>query len=215
MFGQFENVAKIEHLLSFDVCVLKEEEYLTFNPIQAAISAKENFISEAMLQVDENKYKKIFIRSGNIENNKLLLFSDLSFELENLALYSKIGNLENKINELENNNREFSILKERAESNSIRVSLINKISTSIRDTFDVDEIVSTAISEISLTLGLSKGIFADFDKASDNFISRKLWQNNKKEENFSKALIEAEIIPIKRACQSHNTLFFISQDAPK
>jgi len=156
------NLISIEQRFSFDVCVLDEDNILKFSPIFAAIESRELFKAETLFQSGENHYKKLIIRSFNLDNFKIILLSDFSDEVENIELKKQNLLITETVTRLEKDNKDYASLKERAESQAIRTGLIHRISTSIRDTLDIEEIIKTALSEISRSLSIYRGYYADY-----------------------------------------------------
>lgn len=171
----------IEHLFNFDLCALKEEDIIKYNPLSAAIITKENFKAECLCQMSQNQYKKLLIKSIKLKNSTAIFISNLSEEAENIQLKTELKELSYQISKLKKDNIEFSKLKERAESQAIRVGLINRISISIRDSLNINEIIKTAIDELSKTLGVYRGGFALFDSENDTFWIKQEWNLSKKE----------------------------------
>ncbi|MFH0702240.1 MAG: ATP-binding protein [bacterium] len=187
LLGSIDTITKIEHQFSFlDVCILKEQDIIGYNPINAAINSAERFKAEALLQIAQDHYKTLIIRSFNIKNNKIIIFSDLSEEIENINLKKYYTDCTKQINKLQQDNEEFSKLKELAETQSIRTGLINRISNSIRNTLNIDKIIKTAVNEISETLGVYKGLFASLDKNTNKLIIKQEWHTN----NFESSVKE-------------------------
>jgi len=208
-----DNISSIEHCFSFDVCILNEDDIVLHNPILEAVNAKEKFKTESLYQISQDQFKKIIIRSYSIEDHKVLIFSDLSVQIENDELKESQDKYTNKIAELEKDNKEYSTLRERAESQAIRVGLINRISTSIRDTLDTEEIIKTTINEISQTLGVYKGIFAKYDKNTDKLTIKQEWHINNQAQSEKKEL-EIDTY-IKTSILNHTSQISINTSSPE
>ncbi|MDD3014464.1 MAG: ATP-binding protein [Candidatus Gastranaerophilales bacterium] len=176
ILDQICNLTSIKQRFSFDVCVLDENNILKYSPLYAAIESKEFFKAESTFQSGENHYKKIIIRSFNLDTIKIILLSDFSSEVENVEFRKQIFLIEERINQLEKDNKDYASLKERAESQAIRIGLIHRISTSIRDTLDIEEIIKTALSEISKSLGIYRGYYADY--SDEKLIIKYDWQQD-------------------------------------
>ncbi|MEI8377589.1 MAG: hypothetical protein WCF95_03535, partial [bacterium] len=43
--GDISNLSQIDHYFSFDICVIKEDEILSYSPLKAATSSCENFFA--------------------------------------------------------------------------------------------------------------------------------------------------------------------------
>ena len=175
--GDIKNLCEIEHQFGFDLCILKEEDIIKYNPLCAALTSKENFKTEASFQISQNQYKSLVLKSFTFGGNKAILLSDLSYEIENKELKEQNSEYRETINNLEEANKEHSILKEKAEAQAIRTGLINRIAGSIRDTLDIDDIIKTAINEISKALVIKKGVFVNID--NNKYTVGHVWDNNR------------------------------------
>jgi len=168
------NLTAIGQRFNFDVCVLNEDDILKYSPVYAAIESKELFKAEALYQIGENSYKRVLIRSFNSKTSKVVLLYDYTSDIENTDLRKQILASTDKVNQLLKDNKDYANLKERAESQAIRTGLIHRISTSIRDTLDIEEIIKTALSEISASLGIYRGYYADF--ADEKLVIKYDWR---------------------------------------
>jgi len=139
---------EIEHLFSFDVCILEKENILDYSPISEALSSKIPFRAEILLQTGENDFRKFNLRSLKIEENTLVILSDLPIDG-----YAK------RVAGLERENADFLLVKERAKNLAIRTGLINRISNSIRESINLEEIINIITNEVISTLGLAGGHF--------------------------------------------------------
>ena len=157
LVGDIKNLCDIEHQFGFDLCILKEEDIIKYNPLSAALTVHENFKTEASFQISQNQYKRLILKSFTYKGIKAILLSDMSYEIENKELKEQNIEYRENINNLEEVNKENSILKEKAEAQAIRTGLINRIAGSIRDTLDIDDIIKTAINEISRALIIKRG----------------------------------------------------------
>ena len=173
------DIKKIENYFSFDVCVLNDSDITGYNPLSAAFESVEPFRAEALYQVGIDKYKLLMLRSFSLEGFKVIILSDITAIKENKELKNLLEESEHKIIELENNNKEYFTLKERAESQAIRVGLINRISTSIRDSLNISEITRISINELSRTLGVQMGILASYDKEKNHFTAIQEYRQKK------------------------------------
>lgn len=167
--GNVQNISEIEHRFNFDVCVLNEDQLVTYNPLTELTLSNEKFKAEVQYQINREQYKNLIIKSEKLNKNIVIFISDISAEIENIELKRQQSLQIQQIEELEKINREYSALRERAESQAIRVSLINRISTAIRDTLDINDITETAVNEISKTLGVYRGLFASYDREKQIF----------------------------------------------
>lgn len=156
-FGNVSGLPEIEHLFSFDVCILDKKNILNYTPLSEAMLPGGAFWAEVLVQTGEDKFKKFNLRSLKNSENTIIIMSDAVAD-EN----------EKRIEELEKENRDFLKVKERAENLAIRTSLINRISNSIRESLNIEEIIKIIINEITATLALDKGYFAYIDEIKED-----------------------------------------------
>ena len=175
LFGDIKKIEEIEHFFSFNVCILDREKFFDYNPIREVINSNILFRAETLFQIDNNLYKNLNMRSFSVQNSKIIILSDFTEKIQNTSLKNRIKENEKMIEKLEKENKEFSELKEKAQTLAIRTGLINKISNKIRDGFDIDEIIQTAVEEISKTLDLSQGFYAAVLNGQKDLIVKHAW----------------------------------------
>lgn len=179
LFGNIKNITEIEHFFSFNVCILDREKFFDYNPIQEAMNSRLFYRSETLFQIENNLYKNLNIRSFAVENFKIIIFSDITEKIKNDSLTELAGKNEILIEKLEKENKEVCELKEKAQTLAIRTGLINTVSNKIRNGFDIEEIISTAIEEISMTLGLSRSYYAQISKSNNELLTKHFWTQYK------------------------------------
>jgi len=179
LFGNIKKIKEIEHFFSFNVCILDRKKFLDYNPIHEITNFNTLFRAETLFQIDSNSYRNLNIRSFSIDNKKIIILSDVTEKIQNTSLKTIIEENKKTIERLEKENKEFSQLKEKAQTLAIRTGLINKISNKIRDGFDIEEIIQTAVEEISKTLEISQGFYAEVLNGQKELIIKHLWENEK------------------------------------
>lgn len=178
LFGDIKKIKEIEHFFSFNVCILDREKFFDYNPIQEIVNFNALFRAETLFQVDSNSYRNLNIRSFSLQNKKIIILSDITEKIQNTSLKNLIEENEKIIKNLQKENKEFSELKEKAQTLAIRTGLINKISNKIRDSFDIEEIIQTAVEEISKTLGVSQGFYAE-NNLNKELVIKQVWLGEK------------------------------------
>ena len=163
LLGKPASVAEIEHLITFDAYALDRENRLNFNPLQEAVLTKEKMYCEVVLQLAEDEYRNFHLRSFKNKTYTVILMAEI---FEQKAYQEKIL-------ELEGQNRDYLQLQEEARKLAVRTGLTNRISNSIRQSLELDKIIEIALSEISTTLGLDKSYFAFYD--GENFSLKNSW----------------------------------------
>jgi len=184
LFGDIKTIKEIEHFFSFNVCILDREKFFDYNPIDEILIFNTLFRAEILFQIDSNSYRNLNVRSFGVNNKKIIIFSDVTEKIQNTALKNLIEENKKTIEKLEKENKEFSELKEKAQTLAIRTGLINKISNKIRDGFDIEEIIQTAVEEISKTLDISQGFYAEVLDGHKELSIKHEWKI--KNENYQK-----------------------------
>lgn len=170
LFGKFTTIQQIEHKLLFEAYAINEDMVVEYNPIFEVATNPTSLLSiEATVQLSASEYKKYKIISENNGDFKTVLFVPVVEEDKIQQLEERINNLNLDISILESDRSKFSKLKEKAEAQAIRAALISRISSSIRDSLNIAEILQTALSEITGTLGLKISAYAAYNEESSNF----------------------------------------------
>ncbi len=89
-------------------------------------------------------------------------------------------------------------MKEKAQTLAIRTGLINTVSNKIRESFDINEIIQTTVDEISKTLGVSHGFYAEISNCSEPFIKHIWIEENEKIKDLHKNFPPREMIYLKK-----------------
>lgn len=148
-WGNISNLSQLEHYFSFDICIIKDDEILTYTPLKAATVCKENFLAAVSYEEERHVFRSATLKSFSINQKKLLLISFDDLELKE----ARIVELEKEVNKLKLVVGENKMLKQKAETQSVKTALINRVSSIIRESFDLGEIIQKAISETIKTLG--------------------------------------------------------------
>lgn len=149
ILGEVKSLESIAHQFSFDICILNEENYLVYNPISAALLSKENFYAQCVLQINQNKFINVSLSKIKIDNCSLLLINN---ENGSAALQLEIETLQEQL-------LKYSLMARTSEEQALRLALVNKISSLIKDSLDLKEIINVAIDETSKVLNINKSLF--------------------------------------------------------
>lgn len=160
--GNISNLSELEHYFSFDICIIKEDEILTYTPLKAALSCEGNFLAAVSFEEQRYVFRSAILRTFPLNGKKLFLISFNDFEAKD----ARFVELQREVNNLRKVIDENKLLKQKAENQSVKTALINRVSSIVRESFNLSEIVEKSLCEISKTLG-AEGI-AYFKH--DNFI---------------------------------------------
>lgn len=159
-FKDFVNLHKFSHQLNFDICTLDGDDMEMYSPIYQAISSVQNFFACITYQ---NQQKEIFYYNITaIKRNRyvVIIFSDVSAQNKIDSLEREYNVLSDKYKRLQDENKNFIKIKQKAQAQAIKMVLINKISNIIRESIDISKITNSALKELSDMFGAFKIYYA-------------------------------------------------------
>lgn len=182
-FKDFTNIRKLSHNTSFDICPLASDNIEVYSPIYHAVNAKENFFAHISYQSNLNRvfyYDLTAIKKGNYT---IIFFTDVSAQNKLDDIYKKNEKLKEKYNTLLEENEDLQKIKQKAQSQAIRIALINKVSNIIRESIDISQILQSTLKELSIMFGAYKAYYASAN--GNNFAIQEVY-GNKKQKNIKK-----------------------------
>ena len=153
----FDALKKLNYKFYCDICLLETSELMSYSPIIAAIKATTDFTTYALYQLEERKFLYYIIKSFTFKKYKVVYFYDVTKELELEKLRK-----ENEVLKIQN--LEFSNTNSKAQNQALKMALLNRISTSIRETLDTKSLIRTALKELSMIFGAHKVYYASETK---------------------------------------------------
>ncbi|MCQ2789032.1 MAG: ATP-binding protein [bacterium] len=158
-FGKFSSFENFCHLLSFDTCVLESGNIEMYSPIYQAAKSPHNFFSCATFQTSE---KKLYFNITSIKkkNYTIITLDDTTAQHELNLLQKEYEKISNKVEELSNNNQNLIKVQQEAQTQALKMALINKISTSMRESIALSKIISSTIQQLSNMFGATKIYYA-------------------------------------------------------
>ncbi|MBE7705663.1 MAG: GHKL domain-containing protein [Cyanobacteria bacterium SIG30] len=160
IFGKLEEsdykdkLKKIEYKFYFDVCVLQSENITTYTPISNALKSEYNWGCYCVYQKNEKEFLNFTIKSINLKNWKIIYFHDITQE-------TKAKSLEEENQKLKIQNQEFANTNTKAQSQAVKMALLNRIINTIRKSIDTKSLIETTLSELSIIFGAKKVYFLD------------------------------------------------------
>ncbi len=152
---------KLNYKFYSESCLLESSELMSYSPVIAAIKANTDFTTYALYQLQERNYLYYIIKSFTFKKYKVVYFYDVTKELELEKLRK-----ENEVLKIQN--LEFSNTNSKAQNQAVKMALLNRISTSIRETLDAKSLIRTALKELSMIFGAHKVYYAA--EAKEKFI---------------------------------------------
>lgn len=159
-FTGFVNLQKFSHQLNFEVCTLDGENLDMYSPIYQAINSPQNFFAYVSYH---NINKELFYFNVNTikrNNYVVIIFNDVSAQNKIAILDKEYNLLLDKYKKLQDENKNFVKIKQKAQAQAIKMVLINKMSNIIRESVDISKITNSALKELSNMFGAFKIYYA-------------------------------------------------------
>lgn len=181
-FKGFINLKKFSHNTNFNICPLNSENLENYSPIWHALNSKEDFFACVSYQENSGQiyyYDLTVLKKGNYS---ILFFSDVSAKNLLEAEKKKNEKLQNECEQLKEENEDLQNIKQKAQSQAIRIALINKVSNTIRESMDISKILQSALVELASMFGAFKAYYASSDgnkfKVEEIYGAKRLSKND-------------------------------------
>ena len=162
-FKDFTNIKKLSHHSSFDICPLNSENIEIYSPIYHAVISKEDFFARISYQSELNRIFYYDLQAIKKGNYTIIFFTDVSAQNKLEGVYEENEKLKEKISELVEENDDLQKIKQKAQSQAIRIALINKVSNNIRESIDISQILQSALKELAIMFSAYKAYYAKAD----------------------------------------------------
>lgn len=162
-FKDFTNIKKLSHHSSFDICPLNSENIEIYSPIYHAVVSKEDFFARISYQSELNRIFYYDLQAIKKGNYTIIFFTDVSAQNKLEGVYEENKKLKEKISELVEENDDLQKIKQKAQSQAIRIALINKVSNNIRESIDISQILQSALKELAIMFSAYKAYYAKAD----------------------------------------------------
>ena len=165
-FKDFTNLKKLSHHSSFDICPLNSENIEIYSPIYHAVISKEDFFARISYQSELNRIYYYDLQAIKKGSYTIIFFTDVSAQNKLEDVYAENKRLREKISELNEENDDLQKVKQKAQSQAIRIALINKVSNNIRESIDISQILQSALKELAIMFSAYKAYYAKADGPS-------------------------------------------------
>lgn len=159
-FKDFTNIKKLSHHSSFNICPLNSENIEIYSPIYHAVISKEDFFARISYQTELNRIYYYDLQAIKKGNYTIIFFTDVSAQNKLEDVYEENKKLTEKINNLVEENEDLQKIKQKAQSQAIRIALINKVSNNIRESIDISQILQSALKELAIMFSAYKAYYA-------------------------------------------------------
>lgn len=198
-FKDFSSLQKFSHQLNFEICTLDGENMDLFSPIHQAAVSPQNFFAHVTYMVSSKEILHFNITAIKRSRYVVIIFSDVSAQNKLQSLDMQYQKLLDEHKTLQQENKNFVKIKQKAQAQAIKMVIINKISNIIRESIDSSKIITSALKELSTMFGAFKIYYASnqdkFFKIEEINKEYKCETENiiKFDETIKKAILNKEI----------------------
>ena len=164
IFPDFIDLEKFSHKLNYNVCALVSNDVEVHSPILQALKSKEDFSAHVLYQSSGNDYFYYDLISTKKGNYTTLVFTDVTAKISLEKSVIRNQALQKRITLLEVDNKNLSKVKQQAQSQAMKLLLLNNISNIIRGSVDTSKILTSAIDELSNLFGAFRAYYAVYSK---------------------------------------------------
>ena len=162
-FGKTIDIKRFAHSFNFDICLLDTENIEMISPIFQAVNATENFTTNAAFRSENSEIFYYELSTIKKQNYTILFFNNISAQIQLAESQEKVKNLEKACQNLEEENESLSKIKSDAQSQAIKIALINKVSNIFSESLDLPKILNSALNELLTIFGAFRVYYAEFE----------------------------------------------------
>ena len=174
IFPDFQNIKKFSHKLNYNVCALVSNDVSVHSPILQATASREDFSAHVTYQTSNNDYFYYDMNTTKKSNYTIIFFTDVTAKIALENCMQRTQNFQKKIALLEGENKTLSKVKLQAQSQAMKLLLLNNISNIIRESIDTSVILISALKELSQMFGAFRAYYASSDDENHFVITESL-----------------------------------------
>ena len=170
IFSDYENIKKFSHKLDYEVYPLdykdnplESNDMTALSPILQAFKSKEDFSAYVTYRAyNNNTINRLYFNMNSTKKGKytVIFLTDVT-SLEKLKEIEKQNiNYKNRIEKLEEDNKFMSKIQLQAQSQAVKLLLLNKISNMIRKSINPSIILRSALNELVEMFGAFRAYYA-------------------------------------------------------
>ena len=166
VFPDFKSLEKFSHKLNYNVCALVSNDVTVHSPILQAINSPEDFSAHVLYQTANNDYFYYDMNATKKGRFNIIFFTDVTAKVNLENLIQRNQNFQKKIDILEEDNKNLSKIKLQAQSQAMKLLLLNNVSNIIRESIDTSIILKSALDELAQMFGAFRAYYASKDESS-------------------------------------------------
>ena len=168
-FPDFTTLKKFSHKLSWDICPVDTSEWEQHSPIVQAIRSKENFVTRIAYQDKTDDFRYYDLTSAKRGKYSILFFIDVTSDIKYNKLFDEKKSLDVKYQMLVEDINSLESIKKKAQSQALKMGLINRVSNIMRESIDISSIIIPTLKELSVIFGSFRAYYAEYNIENDTF----------------------------------------------
>ena len=162
-FSDFSTLKKFSHKLNCEICLLDNSEWEYHSPIVQAIKSKESFVTHISYQDKNEDFRYYDINAIKRRKYTIIFFQDVTSKIKYEKLLEEKKSVDLKCQLLDEDIRSLESIKQKAQSQAIKMALINKISNIMRESIDISSIILPTLKELSVIFGAFRAYYAEYN----------------------------------------------------
>lgn len=160
-FSDFTTLKSFSHKLNYEICALNSGDVQTHNPISQALVSSEDFSSHVSYLTKNNDYMFFDMNTTKRNNYHIIVFTDVTDKVGSQTLNDENKKLKRKNKTLEDENKSLQKIKQLAQSQAMKLLLLNNISNIIRLSISTPEILKSTLKELEIMFNTFKSYYAE------------------------------------------------------
>ena len=159
-FPYFTTFERFKKHFNFNLCFLSSDNIANITPLDILLKSPENFHTVCSYQKNNGEYTFYYIYSFSHNDYKIVVFKDITAENSLNTYKSDYSKLEKELSLTSENSKKIAKLQEHAQAQVLKMGIINRISLLIRESNNIETIISFVLSEIHTLTGAFKTYYA-------------------------------------------------------
>ncbi len=160
VFKPFYGIRQFAHQVTFDMCPVDSENVDLYSPIFQSIVSKEPFSARVSYLSDDGGISYYDLTTLKRGQYTIIRMVDVSSDVLLESNKRENDAVKIKLNKLEEENDELQKIRQKAQSQAIKIALINKVSNIIRESVDISVILNSALKELAIMFGCFRVYYA-------------------------------------------------------
>lgn len=163
-FPDFTTLKKFSHKLNSEIYLLNSDDWELHLPLIQAIRSKEDFVTHVSYRNKNNEYTYYDINALKRNEYTIIFFTDVTMNEKYEKLLEEKEHVEKKCLLLDEDIKSLESIKQQAQSQALKMALINKISNIMQNSIDLDLIIQPTLKELSVIFNAFRVYYAEYSQ---------------------------------------------------